>query len=79
MTRTVVIIIILHIGIMAGTNFDDLLQKVKATNSETSASPDVIGIVPEDEAALLDNSLGLQYIFFIPIRLFYTLVCFIIG
>ena len=59
MIRTVVIIIILHIGIMEGTNFDDVLAQVKATNSETSASPDVIGIVLEDEAALVENSLGL--------------------
>ena len=43
---------------MEGANFDDLLAKVKATHSET-ATPDGIVTVPEDEAALAVNSLGL--------------------
>ena len=78
MTMTAAIIIMLYIGMIAGTTFDDLLQKVRETNDDTAASPDAIGIAPEDEADLLDNSLGgdtyLQYIYFIPNRLSYTLV-----
>ena len=55
MSRT--ILIILFIGMTAGTTFDDLVQQVRAKD-DTTASPDNIVLVPEDEAGLLDNKLG---------------------
>ena len=58
MIKIAVIIICLLAG-MESANFDDLLAKVKATHSETAAAPDGIVTVPEDEAALAVNSLGL--------------------
>ena len=51
------ILIILVIGITAGTTFDDLVQKVRAKD-DTTASPEDIVLVPGDEAGLLDNKLG---------------------
>ena len=64
------ILIILVIGMTAGTTFDDLVQQVRGAKDETSASPDDIVIAPEDEAGLLDNNLGgdtfLKDIYFNP-------------
>ena len=51
------ILIILVIGITAGTTFDDLVQKVRAKD-DTTSSPDDIVLVPGDKAGLLDNKLG---------------------
>ena len=51
------ILIILVIGITAGTTFDDLVQKVRAKD-DTTASPEDIVLVPGDEASILDNKLG---------------------
>ena len=67
MSRT--IIIILFIGMTAGTTFEDLVQQVRAKD-DTTASPDDIVLAPEDEAGLLDNNLGgdtfLKDIYFNP-------------
>ena len=67
---TTTIIIILFIGMISGTTFDDLVQQVRGAKDDTAASPDDIVIAPEDEAGLLDNSLGgdtfLEDIYFSP-------------
>ena len=64
------IISILFIVMISGTTFDDLVQQVREAKEDTAASPDAIGITSEDEAGLLDNSLGgdtfLKDIYFSP-------------